>query len=163
MARSRRTPAMLVGRCSSELSSHKLRGQIKKVTSSDRSVPRFPASRHCATTTYAAFFQGKPHEVYQRRQPRQEMLGVAKWRDLLFFPAPAFVARSSFQTLGFPSTRARICVHSSFIPVAGLGGTQQNLAEPQPFLSAVSEPWLVRSRKAGLLSSPPPENCDPFP
>jgi hypothetical protein len=30
MARSRRTPAMLVGRCSSELSGHKLQGKLKK-------------------------------------------------------------------------------------------------------------------------------------
>src|SRR5580704_804502 len=40
MARSRRTPAMLVGRCSSELSSHKLQAKSKKSTSSERSAAR---------------------------------------------------------------------------------------------------------------------------
>jgi len=41
MARSRRTPAMLIGRCSSKFSGHKTTNQINKVTSSDRSVPDF--------------------------------------------------------------------------------------------------------------------------
>src|SRR5271170_7493070 len=36
MARSRRTPAMLVGRCSSQLSGHRLQGKLK-VTASGRS------------------------------------------------------------------------------------------------------------------------------
>jgi hypothetical protein len=35
-----------------------------------------------ATTTYAAFFQEKPHEVYQRRQPRQEIWGSGAERSL---------------------------------------------------------------------------------
>src|SRR5580704_19701059 len=42
MARSRRTPAMLVGRCSSELSSHKLQAKSKK--SQAPCVHGFPVS-----------------------------------------------------------------------------------------------------------------------
>ncbi len=47
MARSRRTPAMLVGRCSSELSGHRLQGELKKSqppTGAQRSGP-VPACR----------------------------------------------------------------------------------------------------------------------
>src|ERR1700722_6347448 len=40
MARSRRTPAMLVGTCCSELSNHELQAKLKKVTSSERSASR---------------------------------------------------------------------------------------------------------------------------
>jgi hypothetical protein len=43
MARSRRTSALLVGRCSSELSGRKLHRTTKKVTSSDRSGAEGPA------------------------------------------------------------------------------------------------------------------------
>jgi hypothetical protein len=41
MARSRRTPAMLVGRCSSELSGRKLQGKSKKSQAPTGAYPDF--------------------------------------------------------------------------------------------------------------------------
>src|SRR5580692_6429932 len=81
MARSRRTPAMLVGRCSSQLSSHRLQAKSKKSQAPTEAYPDFLPLSAGQSRVCAFLFKERCMRSANATKVHRKS-GVAKWRDL---------------------------------------------------------------------------------
>jgi hypothetical protein len=107
------TPAMLVGRCSSELSAHRLQGKLKKSQPPTGAYPDFLP--RCIGHDHVCGFIKESRRKFTNATDFYRKSGVTKWRDLLFnlvFAANAFRRKRSFsfaaQSLTFRSRYERL-------------------------------------------------------
>jgi hypothetical protein len=77
----------LINPCSAGLSGHQNYEKIEKVTTSDRSVPGFPATRHSPAATCAAFSK-ESRMKFDNATNLNRKSGVAQWRICGFTSFP---------------------------------------------------------------------------